>query len=264
MLSLFALRLVCGMSLMWAGMPRREVTSGFFRIQMLVALGLSVLAALTFSPLGVPEDAARVALLPAWAGRGSCILLAGLCFLGSVMWTLERRGAGEAFVFAVAAVSTAVLLLAGIPWPSDAARFAIFHALSELATACVLGAAVTGMLLGHWYLTAPTMSIAPLGRLNQFLAASVSARLVLSAIGLVVAWPSLAGRSDWLLWVSLRWAAGIVGPLILSAMVWRILKYRHTQSATGVLFAATILVFLGELTASLLSVEVAREIGVPL
>ena len=47
MIAQFALRLICGMSLMWALMPRQHVTSGFFRIQMLVAMGLSVLATLT-------------------------------------------------------------------------------------------------------------------------------------------------------------------------------------------------------------------------
>ena len=47
MIAPFALRLICGMSWMWLAMPRREVTCGFFRIQMLVVLGLSVLAALT-------------------------------------------------------------------------------------------------------------------------------------------------------------------------------------------------------------------------
>ena len=47
MIAQFALRLICGMSLMWAIMPRRQVTSGFFRIQMLVVMGLGVLATLT-------------------------------------------------------------------------------------------------------------------------------------------------------------------------------------------------------------------------
>lgn len=257
MLSLFALRLVCGMSLMWAGMPRREVTSGFFRIQMLVALGLTVLAALSFGAASGDDGAA---LLPVWVGRGLCALLAGLCFLGSVMWTLQRRGAGDAYGFAVAALAVATLLLAGSPWPEEAPGVAVLQALSELATACLLGASVTGMLLGHWYLTAPTMSISPLGRLNQFLAASAIARLVLSAIALAIAGGELYHRTDWLLWLALRWVAGIAGPIVLSVMVWRILKYRHTQAATGVLFAATILVFLGELTASMLS----REAGVPL
>ena len=38
MLTQFAIRLICGMSLVWCVMPRSEVTSGFFRIQKLVML----------------------------------------------------------------------------------------------------------------------------------------------------------------------------------------------------------------------------------
>ena len=46
MIESFVLKLVTGISLMWLTMPRKEVTDGFFRIQMLVALGLSVLLVL--------------------------------------------------------------------------------------------------------------------------------------------------------------------------------------------------------------------------
>jgi hypothetical protein len=49
--------------------------------------------------------------------------------------------------------------------------------------------------------------------------------------------------------ISLRWAAGIAGPLILVILTRRVLRYRNTQSATGVLFAAVILVFIGEAVA---------------
>ena len=41
MIAQFALRLTCGISLMWLLMPQRQITSGFFRIQMLLALALS-------------------------------------------------------------------------------------------------------------------------------------------------------------------------------------------------------------------------------
>ena len=47
MVALFVLKLVAGITLMWLLMPRKEVTDGFFRIQMLVALGLCVLAVLS-------------------------------------------------------------------------------------------------------------------------------------------------------------------------------------------------------------------------
>ena len=54
MVPVFALRLIFGMSLTWCVM-REQVTSGFFRIQMLVTLGLGVLATLTLSHLNDPR-----------------------------------------------------------------------------------------------------------------------------------------------------------------------------------------------------------------
>ena len=43
----FAIRLICGMGLMLCAMPRRDVPSPFFRIMLLVVLGLAALFALT-------------------------------------------------------------------------------------------------------------------------------------------------------------------------------------------------------------------------
>ena len=93
MIPQFALRLIFGMSLTWCLLPRREVTSGFYRIQMLVTLGLSVLASLTLSHLN-SEDTVH-----ATTGFYSLVItLAVGSFIGSVMWTLERRAAGLVFL----------------------------------------------------------------------------------------------------------------------------------------------------------------------
>ena len=62
------------------------------------------------------------------------------------------------------------------------------------------------------------------------------------------------------IWMGLRWLAGILGPILIFVMVWRILKYRNTQSATGVLFVAVILTFIGEMTALLLFQEIRQPI----
>src|SRR5258708_28727852 len=78
-ISSFALRLIFGMNLMLCVMPREKVPSAFFRIILLVELGLAVLFALT-SP----------AML--WWGIG----LGVIAFVGSVLWLLERRRAGTA------------------------------------------------------------------------------------------------------------------------------------------------------------------------
>jgi len=109
MIAPFALRLICGMSWMWLAMPRREVTCGFFRIQMLVVLGLSVLAALTGDFPSV--EAAASVDLSRTVTLVSIVMLAVAAFCGSIAWTLEQRSAGNAFVFAVAGLAAATLVL---------------------------------------------------------------------------------------------------------------------------------------------------------
>ena len=54
------------------------------------------------------------------------------------------------------------------------------------------------------------------------------------------------------LFLVLRWALGILGPLILGGMAWHTARIRSTQSATGILYVVVIFVFLGELISQLL------------
>jgi hypothetical protein len=258
MIAQFALRLLCGISLMWSVMPRGEVTAGFFRIQMLVALALSVLAALTLGSLA-GLGAASLGEISTRAAVVACLFMAGVAYVGSVVWTLNRRTAGAICVYIIAIASTGLLLWGKVSGQdSPATALAFLAPLSELSSALVLGAALTAMLLGHWYLTAPTMSIAPLARLNVFLGVATLLRLILSATALVLAWQQVSSPLHWT-WLTLRWLAGIVGLLIVVLLVARILRYRNTQSATGVLFAGVILTFIGELSAALLE----RELAVP-
>ena len=115
------------------------------------------------------------------------------------------------------------------------------------------------MLLGHWYLTAPTMSIDPLKTLCWYFAAAVVLRFAVSLIGWTLAGQDLQSGVHWT-WFALRWLAGILGPMAISIMALRILRYRNTQAATGVLFAGVILSFIGEMSAALLY----SELRVPL
>jgi hypothetical protein len=258
MIAQFALRLTCGISLMWLLMPRRQITSGFFRIQMLLAMALSALAALSLGRFD-STAASTGPLLPVTAGRILCCVLIATAYLGSIAWTLERRKLGTACVCGVAGLSTAILLLSSVTAEQIRTEIGVLTLFSELATSLLIGGATAGMLLGHWYLTAPTMSITPLGRVNVCFGAAAVFRLVVSLVGLVLVWPHLAGGTP-VLWLVLRWVAGIAGPLILSVMVWRILRYRNTQAATGVLFVGVIVTFIGELSATLVS----REMHIPL
>lgn len=252
MLAQFTLQLMAGISLMWALMPRRQVTSGFFRIQMLLMLGLSVLAGLSAGRF-LPGTAVEASTTAVSVIRGLTVAIGVLAYVGSILWTLDRRKPGAICGFVIWGLSNLALDFAfrGTLQPNWLGLF------SAGATASVLGGTVTAMLLGHWYLTAPTMSIAPLSRLTQFLLISLIVRGVASALGWSFGGDAIQGSLLWT-WFALRWIAGIVIPLVLCGMTLQILRYRNTQAATGVLFAAVILTFIGEMSAALLNSELGR------
>lgn len=256
MIAQFALRLTCGIALNWSLMPRSQVTCGFFRIQMFVTLGLSVLAALTWGQLAGTDDG-QDATPARWLydnGAAACIVMGAISFLGSAVWTLNRRRLGDVLCIALASLASALIISAA--WIQSSGQ--LLRIASELSTAFMLGSMMTAMLLGHWYLTAPTMSIEPLKRLTLFVALAVAARTLVSILALLSAGDQIGGSTH-TLWLSLRWIGGIIGPGIVAWMTFRILRYRNTQSATGVLFVGVILTFIGEMTATLLTAET----GVP-
>lgn len=268
MLAQFLIRLICGMTLMLALLPRKPVASGFFRVQMLIVLGLGVLASLAAfgmngQPSPTPVESVPPRLSPAIASAlvgYASIAIAVLAFVGSVLWMLERRKGGGRVLWIIlilAALCLAVPTLVPAVSGDILSRGTLIF-LSQLSSAAVLGGAMTGMLLGHSYLTAPTMSIAPLSRLNSQFGAAAACRGVLSAAVLILARDQIVGMTP-LMWLSLRWLAGILGPLGVCVMTERILRYRNTQAATGVLFVGVILTFIGELTGDLL----LHELGYP-
>ena len=231
----FAIRLIAGVGLTLCAMPRRAVPSPFFRIMLLLVLGLGALFTLA-------EPKAL------WLGSAIC----AASFVGSVFWQLERRRSGT-LALGIATLLALVELVASHAsgWPGSGHGGHWLEAASALASAATLGAALAGMLLGHRYLTAPGMPLAPLIHLNFYLGAAAILRFLVSAIALASGIGSLTQSTYWI-FLALRWLAGILGPMIVCIMVHRILRYRNTQAATGVLFVGVILTFIGELTADLL------------
>src|SRR6185436_2987902 len=114
------------------------------------------------------------------------------------------------------------------------------------------------MFLGHWYLNTPTMQLVPLQKLLIWMAVAIALRAVLAGVGLALEttttdYFTAAGAGTNILLIALRWLWGILGVAGLTWMAWQTLKIPNTQSATGILYVAVIGVFLGELTAQLLS-----------
>jgi hypothetical protein len=126
----------------------------------------------------------------------------------------------------------------------------------DLTSAALLGAATTAMLVGHSYLIAPAMSLAPLLRTLGVLGLCIGLRLAQALAGLWL-WtgePARGGlEAETILWLVVRWGVGLLAPLALGWMAWETARIRSTQSATGILYVVVIFCFLGELTSQLLA-----------
>src|SRR5262249_23229788 len=137
-------------------------------------------------------------------------------------------------------------------------RIQLWSALSAATSGLVLGLTFAAMLLGHWYLNAPGMELAPLRRLLAAAACAIVAHSLVVRLGLLADVSIMPNVSvTWLLFFVLRWSFGLCIVLGLLWMAWRTLAIPNTQSATGILYVAVIGVFIGELTGLLLSAESA-------
>jgi hypothetical protein len=253
LLTEFLLRLSFGMAAGMAIVPPRLVTSGYFRNHLYVTLGLSALAALL----------SRVAAPAAfwWA-----VATAVLSYVGSVCWLYEKRRAGVTLlvVVALAAIIGALLIngssnlgpagsavAAGLP----SALPGVLRTLQSITSGLLLGTTMAAMLLGHWYLNAPGMELAPLRRLLIAMAVAVTLQAALCGVGLALeASQHALSTQDWL-FLLLRWSFGLIGVLILIGLTWKTLEIPNTQSATGILYVAVMGVFVGETMSLLLSAE---------
>jgi hypothetical protein len=238
MLATFCLRLACGLIASLLLFSPRLVNPRFFRVQFLAALGLVSCAAL------FPQQSyGRVA--------GTVLAIAALsCFVGSVLWSLERaRGRFAVVVVTFSALAAAVTLV-----PDMDLSFASLATAYSSAT--LLGTATTAMLMGHSYLIAPAMSLTPLLNLLRGLFAAAALRMAVSSVELwswtTSHWP-VRLEDETVLLLPVRWGVGLFGPLILGGMAWRAAKIRSTQSATGILYVVVIFCFLGELLSQLLT-----------
>lgn len=241
MLATFCLRLAWGLVASLLVLSVSQVPPRFFRVQYLTALGLLAVAAF-FS-----RDEAE---LRTWVTFGVAM---ALCFAGSVIWHLDNHPAQRTLLI-LANVALAAALLAG---PRTGARSddSPWINADDVASAAVLGAATSAMLMGHSYLIAPAMSLKPLYLLLATVAAALAARAIIAGVGLYL-WTGRHGagnlETEMLLWLGVRWLIGLIGPLVLVWLAWETARIRSTQSATGILYVVVILVFLGELTSQLL------------
>lgn len=245
MISIFCLRLAFGMIAPLVLLPASIVPPRFFRVQFLVALALVVIAALFLrhavdTPLGIALGAA--------------------CFLGmagSIVWHTDEAPLGRVLFWLFAIVLGVALFWTGQVRQTEMSWLRV---ADDYVGALLLGGAASAMLMGHSYLIAPAMTMSPLNRLLGCLSLALAVRVVLAGVGLWYWTRERSGHSlEVGLWLGARW----VLLLILIGLTWmacETARIRSTQSATGILYVATIVCFLSELLAMLL----LENTGVPL
>lgn len=231
MLALFCLRLALGMLSALLLLRPRHIHPRFYRTHFLIALGLTSVAVLQLWSAAEVPVALWVAL--------------GLCFLGPIVWSVEGAPGGRWLI-----VLAATALGASLEWPELNGQVA-----DDLASALLLGMAITAMLLGHSYLIAPGMTLVPLLTLLGGLFVALVLRAIIAGIGWATWTPpveTVSLNEVAVLWLPLRWGLGLIIPLVLAVLAWHTTRLRNTQSSTGILYIVVVFVCIGELTAQLL------------
>lgn len=248
-LEVFCLRLAIGLVMALLLLPPRQINPRFHRIQSVIVLGLTT-----------------VTVVLAWSRAESAFFLGiglavGACLLGSVFWSAHASlAAGGSVLLTAAGLLIALAGLHTEAGTSASVQLGLAYLIADdLTSSAVLGLATTAMLVGHWYLIAPTMAIDPLIRLIAALAGAVGLRMLtaLADMSLILTGDATLDSLGWL-WLALRWVVGFAGLGILTVLAWRTARIRSTQSATGILYVVTIFAFFGELTAQLLHAHLAE------
>lgn len=133
----------------------------------------------------------------------------------------------------------------------------IGHYAYALSSALFLGIITYAMILGHYYLVVPKLTVRPLIKSVIILWVLLFLKMISSCDQLYHNWGFFtegtrlgAGFSfNWLI-LSMRWLWGYVVIGVMSYFVWRLVRMRSTQSATGIFYAMTFFVLVGELTAA--------------
>lgn len=246
-----------------------EVTLHWLRLAGIIALTMCGLAGVfyAFGERGV----ANTSLLLRRVQIGlfvvtTLLVLAQLGFVQMAWRRSQRLCAALAFIVAVLAGGNVLheMMVAyetAVRFPPKALSM-MLQTLACAGAAAMTGLVLMDMLLGHAYLTAAQMTMRPFARLNAGVAVMLGARAA-GAIGLVLAlnrWQPLE-----MLWnlhglmMITRWLVGLAVPAVFVYMAHDCIKRHSTQAATGILYVAGVLIFIGEIVA----LHLVRATGLP-
>jgi hypothetical protein len=237
---------------------RRDLTTGFLKFMAVAELGLATLALLAV--LGAPPPS-YARLLPINSTAAGLLAPAQALVVVALATSAWATWAGRARLLTWLPTTLSVVVLAAlialtfVPLGGsvfDGLAIAGLVGLSSL----VLGAATTGMLLGHWYLVTPALTNRPLLRAIAVLLVALVAQALLLPPGLLGLARSGGSASHIVAsntTIAVLWALGaVVLPLLAAGLAYATCRMRSFMSTTGLLYLAMIAVLPGQLLGQLL------------
>src|SRR5467141_1098707 len=235
------------------------LTPGFWKFIAVAYAIFGVLALLVV--LAAPPGSYHRLLAINQGAANALVFLQGCFVLALIVNAIVTwRGRGPATAASTLTLLASVLVLAGLAaafWPLagsplNGAGIALMVALSAM----VLGAATTGMLLGHWYLVTPALTNRPLLRAIGVLLVSLvlqAAVVPLTLGGVGRGSGSLTHALGLSPVLSVLWALGsVVLPLVAGGLALATCRLRSFMSTTGLLYLAMIAILPGQLLGQLL------------
>jgi len=236
--------------------PFHGIERGFYKSTASVYLGFGVLAVggrcalLIWPAAGAQAGALTAVELALWFVS----LSAGAVYLHS-LWGEQFRRRARAYVTAWMAGVAALAVGAQLFRPGPVVALAtLLYPISFVASALVLGAVTTGMLLGHWYLIDHDLSIDPFRNVFRFFVGTLVAQaaVFVLASGLLALDGASAAmiRALFTEHAALLAVRLLLSPLATAAlawMIWKTLQIPQTMAATGLFYIAILSVLVGEL-----------------
>lgn len=239
------------------------ILAEFFCLSLALGLGLfTPLAGTKMTGVGLFKLMTSIGLVSVLIGAGIHLSYAAFtspqaigyftAFVAMVLSYVFHRDDKTVAMWILYAIQQMALLIVLYHF-QNAHLFLILYALSSIL---YMGVVTYSMLLGHWYLVTPRLSVAPLLKSTYILWALAIVKIIILLYNLkmdgrfFVEGSTFAGgyMFNWVtLTMRVGWGYAVV--LIMSYFSYRLIKMRSTQSATGVLYAMTFFVLVGELTA---------------
>ena len=236
-----------------------DATSGYLRFTAMLGGVVALLALASDTSLPSPTVLAiRPAPADLEAVRRFC--LAGAA-IAAFAYAVFARSGPRRMVAAVIAMVLAVLTLlaAAFGWGVTSVD-AVPLAVQLLTLTLVTGGSTAAVVLGHWYLVTPKISIQPLVLQTRLLFAVLGVQGLLFVVWTTLgggvgqgAWDAFTGPSALL--VYLRGLITIAFPIVLTYMAYRTSLTRSMESATGLLYINLAAVLAGTIGAAALYVS---------